>query len=204
MRLCGFRTVAEKNSALKKHIGIETTHNRIESLSFFVTCQVFSSKRQRHETKLLSPSWDRIIVRKWTSIPLDIYMFRSEHRSSCYKPPLYTLPTTTDTVAYIAILKRDEKYPTNFYHIFKTTTTLLSTVKVYLRFKSVLSHEIWKARSEGEFGLFQPISWWNPPKIRWMWKKRKEEREREWDLEDDSFLDEKQTSGKTSYFCSVG
>ena len=138
----------------------------------------FLQKRQRHETKLLSPSWDRIIVRKWTSIPLDIYVFRSEHRSSCYKPPLYTLPTTTDTVAYIAILKRDEKYPTNFYHIFKTTTTLLSTVKVYLRFKSVLSHEIWKARSEGEFGLFQPISWWNTPRKSDGCEKKEKKRER--------------------------
>ena len=106
-------------------------------------------------------------------------MFRSEHRSSCYKPPLYTLPTTTDTVAYIAILKRDEKYPTNFYHIFKTTTTLLSTVKVYLRFKSVLSHTRFEKREVKENLAFSNQSVdGTPPENQMDVKKKEKKRER--------------------------
>lgn len=106
-------------------------------------------------------------------------MFRSEHRSSCYKPPLYTLPTTTDTVAYIAILKRDEKYPTNFYHIFKTTTTLLSTVKVYLRFKSVLSHTRFEKREVKENLAFSNQSVDGTPRKSDGCEKKEKKRERE-------------------------
>jgi len=196
MRLCGIRTVAPKNGASSRK-----QHNRrIESVVICYTPSFFSSKKRRDTKQKNFVSQLRSYYSQKMNFYPTWYMFLDQSievlviNHPLYPPPHYYYRYRS-IHSHFNKMKRDEKYPTNFYHIFKTTTLQLSIVKVYLRFKSVWVMRF-EARSEGEFGLFQHQLMEPPRNSDGCEKEKKREIEREWDLfwrpavklEDDSFF----------------